>query len=234
MSAQPPEILVIEDNRTFQRMIEMVLKEAAPNHRILTASSVAEGLEKATSHAISIFIIDVHLPDGTGLDLLARIRLSHPEARAIVMTSSPEADHRDMAQQFGAIQFLAKPIHLKRFAELIRSLVSGTCAAEKISDLGVAEVLDMQCLSLAPSLIVFRGPEGQTGRVAVAAGNILGAQTDHLSGCDALKELLQWQKPKFELHSLADAGPGGINLGWKDLRSSLVEPPRASASQLQK
>jgi CheY-like chemotaxis protein len=229
MSAQPQEILVIEDNRTFLRMIDMVLKEAAPNHRILTASSVAEGLERAKSRGISIFIIDVHLPDGTGLELLARIRLSHPEARAIVMTSSPEADHRDMAHQFGAIQFLAKPIHLKRFAGLIRSLVEGTSGPEKISNLGVAEIIDMQCLALSSSVVVFHGPRGRTGEVAVHAGNILGARTGNLSGCDALQELLGWRKTEFELRSLSDGGPDGVNLPWKDLRPSLIDATRASS-----
>jgi DNA-binding NarL/FixJ family response regulator len=216
--------MVLDDNRTFLNMIAMVLKEAAPNHRVLRAHTLAAASEISRSPDISIFIIDVHLPDGTGLDFLGRVRATHPHARAIVMTSSPEADHRDMAHQFGAVRFLAKPIHLKRFADLIRSLLSdengGAAGLEKLA---AVDAIDMQCLALTEARIDMHGGSGKAGWVDLRAGNVLAAQVGTMTGIRALQKIAQWTDVRFELKPLGLEKTAEINRPWRELRDVVMD-----------
>ncbi len=217
-----PAIMVVDDNRTFSNMIAMVLKTAAPGFRVVRAYTLAGAIEMANTPDIQIFIIDVHLSDGTGLDFLGRIRASHPKARAIIMTSSPEADHRDMAQQFGAVHFLAKPIHLKRFADLIHTLVNGNEDALGLASIAAVEVLDMQSLALNDALIEIRGSGRRSGWVTLQSGRVLDAGTGSETAENALRRIAEWKDVRFEVKPLPEKVSRRIDRPWREFREQTI------------
>jgi DNA-binding NarL/FixJ family response regulator len=113
---QPACFLVIDDEALVTRSISHVLGRFGS---IVTASSVAEACERLQARPVwSGFIIDLWLPDGSGLEVLARVRERQPLAPAILLSGSLEPEAVNGAFEMDA-RCLCKPCppeHLRRFA----------------------------------------------------------------------------------------------------------------------
>lgn len=84
-------ILLIDDHQLFSSGLRVLLQELSPGAQISTAATVAAAQEK-TGH-FDLILLDLHLPDATGFDGLARLKL-HFEATPVVVVSSEEDPHR--------------------------------------------------------------------------------------------------------------------------------------------
>ncbi len=68
--------------------------------------------------------LDIHLPDGNGIDLLREIDKISPNAIVIVMSGDASDTNRQRAYNGGAVQFLEKPFDLADLREMIEELES--------------------------------------------------------------------------------------------------------------
>ncbi len=100
-------ILIIDDDEFICRWISDVVTKLG--HRSFLAHTLEEGFQKVQSVPVDIVFIDVHLPDGNGLELLPRLKtiLSPPEI--IVITALGDPDEAEIAIQSGAWDYLEKP-----------------------------------------------------------------------------------------------------------------------------
>ena len=116
-------VLVIDDHRVFTELLSLAL-DASPGTRcVAVASTIREGLAKAAAHAVDVVVIDVRMPDGSGVDAVPRLLALHPRARVLVLTAHPRADLAEQALNAGASGFLAKeePLsHLLRAIDTAR------------------------------------------------------------------------------------------------------------------
>jgi two-component system, NtrC family, response regulator AtoC len=107
-----PRVLVIEDESLFGRAVKKRLEKAG--HECLLAATLAEGREQARNAAPELVLLDLRLPDGNGLDLLAELR-SAGESRqppVIVLTAYGEVSDAVHAMKLGAADYLKKPVDL--------------------------------------------------------------------------------------------------------------------------
>lgn len=117
---QAPRILVVDDEPGILEMARDLIS-AEVDCKLGVASSVAEARRAIDRNPVDLLIVDIHLPDGDGLELLNRLRQKHPTARAIVMTGSPTVDTSIESLRAGAIDFIAKPFTAADVARRIRS-----------------------------------------------------------------------------------------------------------------
>lgn len=107
-AAAAVRVLVIDDHRVFTELLSLAL-DASPGARcVAVASSIREGLAKAAAHRLDVVVIDVRLPDGSGLDAVPALLALHPDARILLLTAHPRADLAERALKAGASGFLAK------------------------------------------------------------------------------------------------------------------------------
>ncbi len=101
------KILVVEDENDSRWVIHRILKDAG--HSVTAAASGAEALDRVTSGAFDLAVVDIGLPDFTGFELLQRMRAIR-EIRAIALTGfNSEADLL-RSRESGFIEHLTKPI----------------------------------------------------------------------------------------------------------------------------
>jgi response regulator RpfG family c-di-GMP phosphodiesterase len=113
--AQPPRILVLEDEKDIQSLVTAMLKIRGFTADI--AGSVAEARAAMAAGRYDIMLADVHLPDGSGLDLAEH---GHPDAPlVIVMTGSNDIQTAVQAIRNGAIDFITKPFTVGHFLQRI-------------------------------------------------------------------------------------------------------------------
>jgi two-component system response regulator HydG len=102
------KLLVIDDDEAGCRLVAAIF--AADGFEVLTAHDGAEGLAAVARHLPEAVILDLHLPRIDGLEVLDRLRGSHPALPVIVLTGDTEVRTAVRATQLGAVDYLMKPI----------------------------------------------------------------------------------------------------------------------------
>jgi two-component system response regulator QseB len=99
-------ILVIEDDAAIRTMLERGLRLAG--HDPTMAVNLATGRE-LWGDTFDLVLLDVMLPDGNGLELLAERRAAGDATPTVLLTAREESQLRDRAGRAGATEFLSKP-----------------------------------------------------------------------------------------------------------------------------
>lgn len=110
-------ILIVDDSRLARREL-LGLLEAHPAHRVVgEAGTVAEGLALVDELKPELLLLDIHLPDGTGFDVLERAGFT---PRVIFTTAYDQ--HALKAFEVNALDYLLKPVTAERFAQALERL----------------------------------------------------------------------------------------------------------------
>lgn len=131
MSAARINLLLVEDDPQIQRFLATALD--AHGYALRIAASGNEGLRLAALHQPDIAIVDIGLPDISGLDLIARLREWYVQPILVLSARDREAD-KVAALDLGADDYLTKPFGigelLARLRVMQRHLVGRETAAE--------------------------------------------------------------------------------------------------------
>src|SRR3954470_4592189 len=171
-------VLVLEPDEQLAGTIGRALAEAAPSAAIDSARSLEEAQRLATTGKPDLFVLDVDATHDLGQDFLYDLRTSHPHSRAIVLTATHLATVRERAAGIGAIHFLEKPFPHNDFVDLVQALLrpSGKPESEKfqgtLSDLHMADIIQLKCMSGTTATIEFTGPTGEKGRLYFENGQV--------------------------------------------------------------
>jgi two-component system nitrogen regulation response regulator NtrX len=111
-------ILIVDDEPNIRSSLEGAL--AREGYQMESAASLAEARRKLRE-AYDFVLLDVWLPDGSGLDLLAEILSTTPETTVIMMSGHATVDAAVRATRLGAFDFLEKPLSLERLLVLLRN-----------------------------------------------------------------------------------------------------------------
>lgn len=109
---QKPNILVIDDDMALCRVICDALKHKGFNASFCT--NLKAGLKKAGSDAVDVVLLDVHLPDGNGIDKIPKISTAPTQPEVIIITGNAEPDSAELAINSGAWDYIQKPISIKK------------------------------------------------------------------------------------------------------------------------
>ena len=120
-SLQPDQrsILVIEDDQEFARILRDVSHEQ--RFRALVATSAAEGLRLAEQFVPSAVLLDIRLPDNSGLAILKHLK-HNAATRHIPVHVVSAMDHTQQALELGAIGYAIKPVEREQLIEAIHKL----------------------------------------------------------------------------------------------------------------
>jgi DNA-binding NtrC family response regulator len=115
-------ILIVDDEENMLLLLKKVLGKEG--YQIICAASAEQGLEKIGQEAINLAIIDQRMPVINGLDLLQRLKAMNPDLPVIVVTAFPSWEKEQKARAMGCVDYLQKPLNLKRLKEIIRTHIT--------------------------------------------------------------------------------------------------------------
>lgn len=127
--AAAPVLLLVEDEPVSLAYLQAAL--TAFPARVLAAASAAEALHLAQATPCALWLIDAHLPDASGIELLQRLRAQAPAAVALAHTAEPSPALHARLRDAGFRAVLTKPIAMAALHEAVRVAlaVSGADAA---------------------------------------------------------------------------------------------------------
>ncbi len=107
---RPPQnhrVLYVEDHADTVEMVTLMLE--AGGFEVLSRSTIEAGLKAASEEKFDIYLLDLWLPDGSGMDLCKKIRQFDDKTPIAFYSAAALAIDRDAALQSGAQAYLIKP-----------------------------------------------------------------------------------------------------------------------------
>jgi DNA-binding response OmpR family regulator len=222
------QVLVLEPDEQLASAISKALQEAAPGAQVDIVPSLEEAQRLVLGAKPDLFVLDVDATYDLGQEFLYDLRTSHPNARAIVLTAVHLAAQREQAAGLGAIHFLEKPFPHGDFVDLAGALLRASSRGDDekfhgtLSDLHVADIIQLKCMSGATSVLEFTGPRGEKARVFFEKGQVRHATAPGKEGLTAFNEIVTWKGGTIS--EVIEAGPdqGTINQDWQLLLMEAV------------
>jgi DNA-binding NtrC family response regulator len=118
---KPKPILIIEDEAALAAALATLVRRLG--HEAVTAASAELGLERLREQDMALVILDIGLPDMSGLEALARIRAGAGALPVLIVTAHGNLQNAVEAKRRGASAYLVKPLDLRELEQTLRALL---------------------------------------------------------------------------------------------------------------
>ena len=115
------KILIIEDERALAESIAAYL--LGEQYWCEFAATYGEAAEKIASYDYNCILLDIMLPDGSGMAILERLKSVNSQAGVIIISAKGAIEDKVRGLKIGADDYLAKPFHLSELAARIYAVV---------------------------------------------------------------------------------------------------------------
>jgi CheY-like chemotaxis protein len=115
-------ILVVDDDAAFVEALAIYLEDQGIN--VTSATSGRQGVIESERQHIDMVLVDVHLPDMDGLEVVARIRRLQPSISFVLISSDDSPDTIRKCSASRRCVFMAKPLSPKKLLDRILHLVA--------------------------------------------------------------------------------------------------------------
>ena len=139
IEARPLRLLVVDDHEVVRQGLVSLLDRREHFQVVAEAGTAAEAVEMARKFEPDLVVMDVRLPDGSGIEACREIRAEFPSTRVVILTSYPDEEAVLSAIIAGASGYLLKQIRSRDLVSALESVGRG----ESLLDPAVTEkVLD--------------------------------------------------------------------------------------------
>lgn len=127
-----PKILVVDDEKRIRDSCHTVL--TGEGYTVACAESGSQGLEMIAREHFDIILLDLMMPQMSGLDVLPDIKADHPDTVVIVITGYSTVEHSIEAMKAGAFDFIPKPFSPKKLKVVVSKALEHTRALKDIAE----------------------------------------------------------------------------------------------------
>jgi len=130
MQQAQSRILIVDDESSLRTALFRVLDRQG--YQVITANCKKEAeLLAASDQPIDLALVDLRLPDGDGIELMQRLRATHPAIQVIILTGHGSIELAVRATQHGAFHFITKPFNMEELLSIAgRALAQKTLTQE--------------------------------------------------------------------------------------------------------
>jgi two-component system nitrogen regulation response regulator NtrX len=171
-------ILIVDDERPILSSVGGVLKDEG--YEVSTAETGVDALRMVKEAAPDLVLLDVWMPGMDGLEALARMRESNPDAAVIVMSGHGSIDTAVKAVKLGAYDFIEKPLSLDKLSLSVKNALDKKRLEEENRDLKARAMGQHEIVGVSEQIralkdaIALAGPTN--GRVLISGENGTGKE----------------------------------------------------------
>lgn len=115
-------MLIVDDSIIVRDRLAQLLAETQQVEIVGEVGDAPEAMDRIRALKPQVVILDIHLPHGSGLDVLRNIKLESPAPIVIMLTNYPYPQYRDACLAAGADYFFDKSTEFNRITDVIDSL----------------------------------------------------------------------------------------------------------------
>jgi two-component system, NarL family, response regulator DevR len=127
----PVRVLVVDDHEVVRRGLIALLGARGRFKVVAQAATVRAAMSEVALHRPDIVVMDLRLPDGSGIDACRAICDKHPATRVVIFTSYPDAGGVDAAAEAGAAGYLLKRARARDLVAAMNAVADGETLLER-------------------------------------------------------------------------------------------------------
>jgi DNA-binding NarL/FixJ family response regulator len=118
-------VLIADDHALLRNGLKQLLNDERSIRKIGEAGSGSETLEKLRAEHWDLLILDINMPDRSGLDILRQARATHPDTRILILSGFPERQYAVNVLRAGASGYLNKEMAPEELLSAVRAVLQG-------------------------------------------------------------------------------------------------------------
>jgi DNA-binding NtrC family response regulator len=139
-------ILIVDDDESIRKVLSAIL--ADEGYEVDTAGNGKEAIDKSNEKLYNLALIDIRLPDMEGVEILAKIKVTVPKMRKIIITGFPSLQNAVAALNKGADAYIMKPFDVENILTAIKEQLSKQQEEKKFTQDKVTEFIQTRCKEL--------------------------------------------------------------------------------------
>ena len=216
-----PKILVVDDEVRICESLDYLLK--SKEYEVTTATCGRDALTLADRNAFDLAVLDVHLTDISGSELMENIKAGNPDISIIVITGDANLDSALAALRCGAYDYLRKPFEFEEFLKTVENALNQKALKQEKDKINHklyrSEEKYRYLVQNSPDIIYTLDADGNFTFLSEALEHLLGFTVDGLIGkhytaivCEEDRDKAQWF---FDERRSGDRVASGIVLRLK-------------------
>jgi DNA-binding NarL/FixJ family response regulator len=118
-------ILLLEDIPEIRAWLKVLVKQVFANAVVTECSRVQDALQQVNTQRFTLALLDLGLPDGSGVDVITALREKQPEVQSVIVTIHDDDEHLFPALQAGAFGYLLKEQSRELLVEQLQRISQG-------------------------------------------------------------------------------------------------------------
>lgn len=118
-------VLIVDDHAVFADALATILRTEADIEVVGKGGTVQEAINAARALGPDVVLLDVHMPDGSGIEAAAAIKKGRPQTQVVILTSDEEESVLQSAIQAGVTGYLSKHENAAQVVQAVRSASRG-------------------------------------------------------------------------------------------------------------
>lgn len=199
----PKTVAMVEDDPMILRINRLFLKETPQYRLIWEATTVAKAWELLQAQSPDLLLLDIYLPDKSGLSLLELLKQKENPPQVIMITAADEAESIMRALEKGVQDYLIKPYLKERFIQALNDVYLNLTPQDKFTQADVDLLLAKRQKQLQFSSL----PKGLNFETLIVLLNLVKAAPAGITADDLAKGIgLAVVSVRRYLHYLIEAG----------------------------
>lgn len=188
-----PNILIVDDDPAFLRLIQKDLEVFADSFSISIAESGSAALEILENTYVSLVISDLRMPGMDGFELLAGILNMFPDIPVCMMTSYDKPKTEEVVLKSGAVGYLKKPFTAMELFAQITKLLNKKADGGSLHNVTLETFLQLiEMEQQTSTLRILDKKEKKSGVLFFRDGELMNARSGMKQGKEAAYEILSW------------------------------------------
>jgi two-component system, NtrC family, response regulator AtoC len=168
------------------------------SYEAVEAASVAEALTQFSAELPAAVLLDIDLPDGSGLDVLRQIKDERPESVVIMITGNVQVDNTISALRGGAYDFIAKPIRLEELRITIRNGIEAHQLRREVEQVRKERAREFNFRQIIGESPAMKKMLGLAGKVAESEVSSILLQGESGTGKDLIAKAIHYGSERSE------------------------------------
>ena len=135
-------ILVVDDDEKMQEMLTEILTDKG--YSVTCVGNGKKAVAESFKQLYNLALIDIHLPDGEGIELLGKLRKTEPDMIKIILTGNATLNNSIEAANKGIDGYVVKPFDPKKLTILIESKLKEQRKKIQFDEKKVAEYIELR------------------------------------------------------------------------------------------
>lgn len=127
---ETPRLLIVDDHPSYVEGLATLMTRLSDLQVVAVAYDADSALAEVDAHQPDLVLMDIRLPDGSGIDVTRKIRAQYPTVKVVILTASDEPSDVQEAMRVGACGYLLKQSDVGQLAAAIEAIYAGETVVE--------------------------------------------------------------------------------------------------------